>query len=55
MELRKFYMRHQSISSLCDKYFKTMSKLRDVIYHCGDVIGNNPFLVEKFLKAVGPA
>ena len=28
--------------------------MRDVISHCGGVIGNHPFLVDKFLKAVDP-
>ena len=28
-----------------------MSNLRDAISHCGGVIGNHPFLVEKPLKA----
>ena len=28
-----------------------MSNLRDVISHFGSVIGNHPFLVDKFLKA----
>ena len=28
-----------------------MSNLRGVISHCVGVIGNHPFLVEKFLKA----
>ena len=31
-----------------------MSNLREVISHCGSVIGNHPFLVEKFLKAADP-
>ena len=37
--------------SSCDKYFETMSNLRDVISHCGCVIRNHPLLVDKFLKA----
>ena len=32
-----------------------MTNLRDVISHCGGVIGNHPFLVEKFLMAADPA
>ena len=28
-----------------------MSNLRDIISHCGGVIGNHPFLVDKLLKA----
>ena len=32
-----------------------MSNLRDVISHFGGVIGNYPFLVEKFLKAAYPS
>ena len=32
-----------------------MANLRDVISHCGGVIGNQPFLVDKFLKAADPA
>ena len=32
-----------------------MTNLRDVISHCGGVIENNPFLVDKFLKATYPA
>ena len=28
-----------------------MSNLRDIISHCGGVIGNHPLLVDKFLKA----
>ena len=49
--LRKFYTSHQSSSSSCDEYFETMSNLRDVISHCGGVIGNHPFLVDKLFKA----
>ena len=45
MALRKFYTIHQSSSSSCDEYFETMSNLIDVIYHCGGVIVNHPFLV----------
>ena len=54
MALRKFYTIHQSISLSWYEYFETMSNLRDVISHCGGVIGNHPFLVKKFLKAVDP-
>ena len=54
MALRKFYTIHKSISSSCNDYFETMSNLRVAISHCGDVIGNHPFLVEKFLKAADP-
>ena len=54
MALRKFYMSHQLSSSSCDEYFETMSNLRDVISHCGGVIGNHQFLVEKILKAADP-
>ena len=32
-----------------------MSNLKDFISHCGGVILNHPFLVDKFLKAVDPA
>ena len=32
-----------------------MSNLRNVISHCGGVIGNYPFLVGKYLKAADPA
>ena len=39
---------------MCEKYFETMTDLRDVIYHCGGVIGNHPFLVDKFLRAAYP-
>ena len=53
--LRKFYLSYQSSSSSCDEYFETMTNLRDVISHCGGVIGNHPFLVDKFLKAAYPA
>ena len=31
-----------------------MKNLRDVISHCGGVIGNHPFLVNKLLKATDP-
>ena len=55
MVLRKFYSRYQSSSSLCDEYFKMMTNLRDIISHCGGVIGNHPLLVEKFLKATDPS
>ena len=51
MALRKFYKSHQSISSSCDEYFEAMLNLRDVISHCGSVIRNHPFLLEKLLKA----
>ena len=46
MALRKFYSSYQSSSSSYDEYFYTMTKLRNVITHCGGVIGNHPFLVE---------
>ena len=52
MARRKFYSGYQSISSSCDDYFETMTKLRDIISHCGGVIGNHSFLVDKLLKAV---
>ena len=55
MALRNFYMSYQSISSLFNEYFKTMTNLRDIIFHCEGVIGNNPFLVVKFLKAADPS
>ena len=55
MALRKFYLRYQTSSSSCDEYFGTMTNLRYVISHCSIVIGNHPFLVEKFLKAIYPA
>ena len=55
MALRKFYTSHQSSSSSCDKYFETVSNLRDVISHCDGVIVNHPFLLYKFLKAADPA
>ena len=55
MALRKFYTSHQSSSSSCDEYFETMSNMRGVISHFGGVIGNYPFLVEKFLKAAYPS
>ena len=51
MLLRKFYTSHQSSSSPCDEYFKTLLNLRGVISHCGGITGNHPFLVETFLKA----
>ena len=35
MALRKFYTSHKSSSSSCNKYFETMSNLRDVISYCG--------------------
>ena len=54
MALRKFYTSHQSSSSTWDKYFDTMSNLREVISHCGGIIGNHQFLVGKFLKAADP-
>ena len=54
MALRKFYLSYKSSSSSCDNYFETMTNLRDVISHCGGVIVNHPFLVEKFLKAADP-
>ena len=54
MALKQFYSSHQSNSSSCDEYFETMSNLRDIISHCGDVIGNHPFLVDKFLKSADP-
>ena len=31
-----------------------MSNLRDVISHCGVIIGNHPFLVGKLLKDADP-
>ena len=31
-----------------------MKNLRDVIFHCGGVIGNHLFLVDKLLKASDP-
>ena len=46
--LRKFHTGHQSSSSSYDKYFETMSNLRDVISHFGGIIGNYPFLVENY-------
>ena len=55
MELKQLYASHQSNSSSCEKYFDTMSNMRNVISHCGSVIGNHPFLVDKFLKAVDTA
>ena len=55
MALRKFYTSYLSSSSSCNKYFKTMTNLRDVISHCGGVIVNHPFLVEKLLMAVDMA
>ena len=55
MALRKFYSSYQSSSSPCDKYFETMTNLRDVISHCGSVIGNHPFLVESLPKAADTA
>ena len=51
MALKIFYASHQSNSSSCNEYFETMLNLRDVILHYGGVIGNHPFLVDKFLKA----
>ena len=51
MALKIFCASHQSNSSPCNKYFETMSNLREVIPNCGGVIGNHPFLVDKFLKA----
>ena len=53
--LRKFYSGYQSSPSSCDEYFETMKNLRDVISHSGGVIGNHPFLVGKFLKAIDPS
>ena len=32
-----------------------MTNLRDVISHCGGVIVNQPFLIDKFPKANSPA
>ena len=55
MTLRRFYSRYQSSSSSCDEYLETMTNMRDVISHCGGVIGNHPFLVDKFLNATYPA
>ena len=55
MVLRKFYLSYQPSSSLCDKYFDTMTNLRDIISHCGGVIENYPFLEDKFMKAADPA
>ena len=54
MVLRKFYSCYQSITLSCDEYFETMTNLRDVISHCGGVIVNHTFLVEKILKAIDP-
>ena len=54
ISLRKFYTIHQSSSSLCDEYFKTVSNMRDVISHCSGVIVNRPLLADKFLKAADP-
>ena len=54
MALKTFYASHQSNSSSCDGYFETMLNLRDIISHCGGVIGNHPLLVDKFLKAADP-
>ena len=51
MTLRKFYSTYKLISSLCDEYFKQMTNLRDVIYHCRGVKGNHPFVIGKILKA----
>ena len=31
-----------------------MTNLRDIIYHCRGVIGNHPFLIDKFLKVSKP-
>ena len=49
--IKKVYASHQSNSPSCDKYFETTLNLGNVISHCGSVIGNQPFLVEKFMKA----
>ena len=54
MALRKFYTSHQSRSSSCNEYSNTMTKLRDVISNYRGVIGNRPFLINKFLKASNP-
>ena len=55
MALIKFYSSYQSSLSSWDEYFKAMTNLIYVIYHCGGIIGNHQFLVDKFLKAVDPA
>ena len=55
MSLRGFYSTYQSNSSRCDKYFETVNNLRDIISHCGGVIENHPFLVDKLLKVADPA
>ena len=55
MSLRKFYSSYQSILALCDKYFKTMTNLRDIISPCVWIIENHTFLVDKFMKAAEPA
>ena len=31
-----------------------MTKLRDVIFHFGGIIGNHPFLINNFLKVANP-
>ena len=54
MSIRKFYSSYQSSSSSFGDYLETMTNLRDVISHCGGLIGKHPFLVEKFLKAADP-
>ena len=54
MALRGFYTMYQSKSSSCDKYFETITNLREFIYHCGGFIGNNPLLIDMLLKVANP-
>ena len=54
MAPRKLYSSYQSSSASCDEYIEMMMNLRDVIFHCGGVIGNHSSQVHKLLKAADP-
>ena len=55
MALRKLYSTYQSNSSFYNEYLNNMTNLRDVISHCGGVVCNRPFLINKLLKAAKQA
>ena len=50
MALRGLYYSFQSNSSSCERYFETLTNLREIISHCGGFIENHPFLIDKFIR-----
>ena len=55
MALKQFYASHQSNSSSCDKYFDTVTSLRDITSHCVGDIENHTFLINNLPKEYKPA